>query len=88
MNTTPYQCYSSKFSHKETVYAYNAREAAEKFTSIIYNFYNEKFSSVDVEVKEANNHYAETMNYHVQVDIQPVFNAHKVNAWGYLDEHF
>lgn len=84
MNTIPYKknsgsisykCSTSKFGSEQIVYANNARDAAEKFAGIIYHFYDEKFSVLNVNVKEANNHYAETLYYIVDVKIEPVFNA-------------
>lgn len=78
--TTAYKCSTSKFGSEQVVYANDAREAAEKFAEITYHFYDEKFCVLNVEVKEANNHYTEILYYSVDVKIEPVFNAYKIGA--------
>lgn len=84
-HTIAYRCSSIKFSHTATVYARDSREAAEKFTSLLFQMFDEKFSVAEVQVKEANDHFADTINYRVDVRIEPVFNAYSVGGFGVLN---
>ena len=67
-----YKCWAhndleSAETNSEFLTARSAREAAEIFA--------EKFRTMNVSVKEANNHYAKTFCYLVDVDLKPVFKA-------------
>ena len=72
-----YKCTSEKFNRSEIVYARDTNEAAEIFAKDLYRFYDEKFTTIDVVVKEACNHYAKTYRYEVKVVLEPSFIATK-----------
>ena len=74
-HNTPYTCHTTKFNHTDTIYARDAREAAECFAQALHNIYNEKFTTVDVTVKETNNDYSETLTFDVRVVVEPKFYA-------------
>ena len=88
MKSQPYRCWcpDHKINEQEakTIYSYFERDAAEQYAEYLFSFFDEKFSSVEVCVKEANNHYAETKIYNVRVVVKPTFNANKVGGYGNL----
>jgi hypothetical protein len=81
---TPFKCYSKTFEHSNIVYARNANEAAEKFVQNLYSVISEKFCEADVNVKQANDDYAELQSYKVRVDMEPSFRATKTGGQGML----
>jgi len=90
MTTIPYHCWAPSYNiqHSDTnqkiIYANNAREAAERYANVLYTFFNERFSTIEVHVKEANNHYTDTMTYEVKVVVEPQFYATKTGGYGDL----
>jgi len=69
-----FRCTSEKFNCSDIVYARDTNEAAELFAK---GLYDNKFTTIDVVVKEACNHYAKTYRYEVKVYLQPSFSAIK-----------
>jgi len=69
-----YKCTSEKFNRSDIVYARDTNEAAKLFAK---GLYDHKFTTIDVVVREASNHYAKTYRYEVKVDLQPSFSAIK-----------
>jgi hypothetical protein len=88
--STPYHCWAPSYdikhsdTNQKTIYANNAREAAERYANVLYTFFNEQFSTIEVHVKEANNHYADTYFYEVKVVVEPQFYATKTGGEGAL----
>lgn len=57
------------------IHANSARQAAEFYAEVLYPFFNEKFQTIEVCVKETNNHYGKVYTYNVEVVVKPVFEA-------------
>jgi len=86
MTTIPYHCwcpdYKISLEEAKTMHAFSEREVSEQYAEYLYTFFSARFSSIEVHVKEANNHYAETNVYHVNVLVKPTFNAYKTGGRG------
>jgi len=86
MTTIPYHCWCPDYKINEdeakTMFASSERDASEQYAEYLYTFFSARFSSIEVCVKEANNHYAETNVYHVNVLVKPTFNGYKTGGRG------
>ena len=80
MSNQPYRCWCPEYNLNEdaaeTILASSGRDAAENYAEYLYSFFSARFSSIEVHVKEGNNHFTEAKNYHVKVIIRPTFDAY------------
>ena len=60
------------------VYAETASKAAELYAEVLYSFFEERFSSIEVTAVEANNHYAKPTSYRVDVEVKPQFYSSRI----------
>ena len=85
---TAYHCWCPDYKISEdeakTLHANSERDAAEQYAEYLYIFFSARFSSIEVHLKEANNHYAHSQIYHVNVVVKPTFNAYKTGGYGNL----
>lgn len=62
----------------KVVYADTPSKAAELYAEILYSFFDARFSSLEVYVIEANNHYAKPTFYRVDIEVKPQFYSSRI----------